>query len=153
MALGRPKSDDTPLKYQESFRLYQLSEPGHGQGSSAVDELAAYLEWAIAQQIPGFGEDLSLSPDGRFLAVSSRHHVLIWEILSLSEAFEAVHTRPVHKLHIVSDPPTLITITKVGDKGGGWIAILATWPHPRSPSSPTQPTRPTCSQKRSVRRT
>jgi len=56
VTIGRPKSNDFPLKYQESYRLYQLSEPRHAQAATAIDDLTTYLEWAIANREPGFGE-------------------------------------------------------------------------------------------------
>ena len=56
MALGRPRSADTPAKYADSFQLFKLSRPALPAGSHASDELAAYLEWAISRGGPGFEE-------------------------------------------------------------------------------------------------
>lgn len=56
MALGRPRSDDTPSKYEASYRLYQLSEPRLADFGTAIEDLTLYLEWAIKQGGEGFGE-------------------------------------------------------------------------------------------------
>jgi len=56
VALGRPKSDDTPEKYTSSYRLYQLSVPRLADFGTAIEDLTVYLEWAIEQAGPGFRE-------------------------------------------------------------------------------------------------
>ena len=62
MPLGRPHSKDFPEKYKNSFELYQLTQPPAPAGSPLADQVAAYLEWAIAQEQAGFekGEIISI---------------------------------------------------------------------------------------------
>lgn len=56
MTLGRPRTDDTPAKYQASYRLYQLSASGSAGSGTAVEDVASYLEWSIEQGDEGFCE-------------------------------------------------------------------------------------------------
>ncbi len=56
VVLGRPRSGDSPEKYEASYRLFQLSEPGHGDAVSAVEDLTAFLEWAVSGSDEGFQE-------------------------------------------------------------------------------------------------
>jgi len=56
MPIGRPKSDDAPLKYQEAYELYQLTQPKSAPSANAIEEVATFLEWAIRDGQPGFAE-------------------------------------------------------------------------------------------------
>ena len=51
---GRPPSNDPPHKYADAWELYLLS---HGEGqrhSTTAERVAAFLEWAISDEQPGF---------------------------------------------------------------------------------------------------
>jgi hypothetical protein len=62
MALGRPHSNDDPDKYRKSYELYRLTEPRPPAGGTLADLVAAYLQWAISQELEGFekGEIISI---------------------------------------------------------------------------------------------
>ncbi len=116
MAIGRPKSDDTPLKYEESFRLYQLSEPGHGQGSSVVDELSTYLEWAIAQQAPGFGEGDIINVSALAKGVKKSRNTAGKSVEALVSKGMLMQNKPKSPYQIVSQTPIFKDTGVVADE-------------------------------------
>lgn len=51
---GRPPSNDPPLKYADAWELFLLSHSEGQRHSSTAERVAAFLEWAIGDEQPGF---------------------------------------------------------------------------------------------------
>ncbi len=116
MTIGRPKSDDSPQKYKESFRLYQLSEPGNGQTVTAIDELTAYLEWAIAQQASGFGEGDIINVSALAKGVEKSRNTAGKSVEALVAKGMLVQNKPKSPYQIVSQIPIFKDTGVVADE-------------------------------------
>ncbi len=116
MTIGRPKSDDSPLKYKDSFRLYQLSEPGHGQGTTAIDALTTFLEWAIAQQVEGFGEGDIINVSSLAKGVKKSRNTAGKSVEALVAKGMLVQNKPKSPYQIVSQTPIFKDTGVVADE-------------------------------------
>jgi hypothetical protein len=115
VTIGRPKSDDSPEKYRESYRLYQLSEPGH-HGISAVDEISSYLEWAIAQGDPGFQEGDIISVSALAKGVQKSRNTAGKSVEMLATKGMLVQNKAKSPYQIVSQTPVFANTGVVADE-------------------------------------
>ncbi len=114
--MGRPKSDDTPQKYQESYRLYQLSEPGRSQDVTVIDALTAYLEWAIAAGEPGFGEGDIINVTSLAKGVKTSRNTAGKSVEALVTKGMLVQNKPKSPYEIVSQTPIFKDTGVVADE-------------------------------------
>lgn len=116
MTIGRPKSDDTPLKYQESYRLYQISEPGNAQDITAIEDLTTFLEWAISQGQPGFGEGDIINVSSLAKGVSKSRNTAGKSVETLVNKGMLVQGKPKSPYQIVSQTPIFKDTGVVADE-------------------------------------
>ena len=129
MALGRPRSDDSPQKYQETFRLFQLSRPGYGEGTSAVEELVAYLEWAIAEGEPGFDEGDIITVTALAKGVRKSRNTAGKSVETLVNKGMLLQDKPKSPYRIVSQTPIFANTGVVADEQISLTLKVATTSH------------------------
>jgi len=116
VAIGRPKSDDAPRKYRESYRLYQFSEPTQGHDLTAIEELTAYLEWAIAQKKPGFHEGDIINVSSLAKGVNKSRNTAGKSVETLVNKGMLVQGKPKSPYQIVSRTPIFKDTGVVADE-------------------------------------
>ena len=116
MSLGRPKSNDTPEKYRDSFELFQLSRPRHAAGANAVDVLSDYLEWAISAGIEGFRPGDIISISALAAGVSRSRNTVAKSVEKLVTKGMIIHGKPKSPYRIVSPTPIFADPSVVADE-------------------------------------
>ena len=114
--MGRPKSDDSPRKYEESFRLFRLSRPAGPRARSASDEIVGFLEWAIAQGVPGFGEGDIISVSALAKGVRKSRNTAGKSVESLVTKGMLIQSKPKSPYQIVSQTPIFANTGVVADE-------------------------------------
>lgn len=116
MSLGRPKSNDTPEKYRDSFELFQLSKPRPAAGANAVDILSDYLEWAIATELDGFRQGDIISISAVAEGVRRSRNTVAKSVEKLVTKGMIIHGKPKSPYRIVSPTPIFKDPSVVADE-------------------------------------
>jgi len=116
MTLGRPKSEDSPQKYEETYRLYLLSGVPREADLSAIEDLAACLEWAIARCEPGFCVGDIVNVSGLALGLDKSRNTAGKAVDALVQKGMLVQNKPKSPYVIVSRTPIFADSGVVADE-------------------------------------
>jgi len=116
MTIGRPRSEDSPHKYQDAIRLYSLSGKPQAQPMSAIEELAGVLEWAITNAEPGFRVGDILNVTGLAQGVDKSRNTAGKAVETLVQKGMLVQNKPKSPYVIVSRTPIFSDTGVVADE-------------------------------------
>ena len=116
MVIGRPRSVDSPLKYEAAFRLYQLSRLREAQADNAIDELADFLVWTIARGEDGFNEGDIVNVSSLALGVQKSRNTAGKAVEVLVAKGMLVQGKPKSPYEIVSRQPIFKDTGVVADE-------------------------------------
>ena len=115
MPLGRPQSKDSPEKYRESFALYKLTQPPTPKGSTLSDQVAAYLEWVIAQKKDGFEKGRIISIGALAEGLGKSRNTAAKSVEQLVSKGMLARTKLKSPYEIVSSEPSVACSTREQD--------------------------------------
>ncbi len=96
--------------------MYVLSEPGHSHDATAIEDLTAYLEWAIDRGQPGFGEGDIINVSSLAKGVEKSRNTAGKSVETLVNKGMLVQSKPKSPYQIVSQTPIFKDTGVVADE-------------------------------------
>lgn len=150
--MARPSTDDSS-KYDNALRAYQLAThtSGVGTGTKKIGDFAALLEWAIANEQPGFREGDTIGIASAAIGLQSSRSTINQAVDRLLRKGLVMLERPKSPYRIVSRTPVLhpdwlasTTISATGqlkEQGGASVVDKPLWIHIADGSAYAEPLR------------
>ncbi len=113
---GRPPSNDPPHKYTEAWELYVLSHSEGKRHSTTAERVAAFLEWVITDEQPGFEVGDIIAVGALAEGIGRSRNTAAKAIERLAKRGMVIQERPKSPYRIVSVMPVFADAGAIADE-------------------------------------